>query len=327
MKISVILLNLGGPDSPSAVKPFLFNLFNDKAILRMPALPRYILAWLISTLRFKKAQGIYALMGGASPIVPNTHSQADALEKHLNEDGMNASVTFCMRYWHPRAEQVVTEVVNQKPDHVVLMPLYPQFSTTTTQSSFDEWMFFWNTHKETSSIPVHRCESYFDNAHFIRAHEKLMTPYIDEALTHGRPLILFSAHGLPQDVIDDGDPYQQQIDISAHLIFDALREKYKDTCDMQICYQSRVGPKKWLDPYTDKVIEDASREKRPLVIVPIAFVSDHSETLVELDIEYKELALEHGAPYYGRVPALGNHPDFITCLAEQVHLLINKVII
>lgn len=322
-KTAIVLFNLGGPDSLPAVKPFLFNLFNDPAILRMPALPRYLLAKLISALRNKKARGIYERMGGRSPILPNTIAQANALESALNNQGLNAKAFVCMRYWYPMSAEVVQAVHTFSPDRIILLPLYPQFSTTTTQSSFKDWDAAWRK-AGLPIIPTDSIGCYPINTHMIRAFAELSLPAINQAATHGRPMVLFSAHGLPQSVIADGDPYQYQVEQTALHLKAELITRLGDAFDSIVCYQSKVGPKKWIDPATDKVIEDAAKQKRPIVVVPIAFVSDHSETLVELDQDYRDLAQQNGAPYYGRVPSLACHPLFIDALAGQVQHILNK---
>lgn len=322
-KTAIILFNLGGPDALSAVKPFLFNLFNDPAILRMPALPRYLLAKLISTLRNKKARDIYTRMGGRSPILPNTIAQAHALEVALNNQGLNTKTFVCMRYWHPMSSEVVHAVHNFAPERIILLPLYPQFSTTTTQSSFDDWDNAWKQ-ANLPDIQTDRIGCYPIDKNMIHAFTQLSLPIIHDASAYGRPLILFSAHGLPQSVIDDGDPYQHHVEQTAKHLKAELINRLGDVFDATVCYQSKVGPKKWITPATDQVIEDAAQQKRPIIVVPIAFVSDHSETLVELDQDYRDLALQRGSPYYGRVPSLACHHLFIDALAANVQNIIHQ---
>ncbi|MES2607883.1 MAG: ferrochelatase [Pseudomonadota bacterium] len=322
-KLAVVLFNLGGPDTLAAVKPFLFNLFNDQAILRMPKIPRYLLAKLISGLRAKKARGIYERMGGGSPLLPNTIAQANALEIALNKQGLNAKTFVCMRYWHPMSAEVVQAVHDFAPYQIVLVPLYPQFSTTTTESSFDDWHKSW---KDAGYAPVSTKSigCYPVDPNMIKAFAELSIPIIQEAATHERPMILFSAHGLPQSVVDDGDPYQYHVEQTAKHLKAELTTQLGDIFDSTVCYQSKVGPKKWIDPATDVIIKDAAKQKRAIVVIPVAFVSDHSETLVELDQDYRDLALQCGAPYYGRAPSLACHSSFIEALAGQVRRAINK---
>lgn len=304
---AVILFNLGGPDSLVAVKPFLFNLFYDSAILQIPNPLRWLLAKLISTFRAAKAKSIYQQIGGKSPLLLETQKQACALEEKFKL--LNLKVWSVMRYWHPRAHDVVKDVREFNPKKIILIPLYPQFSTTTTASSINEWLSLTKNLKNITEIVY----SYPTQKHFIMAHQKLLEPFLIQAKKYGNAMILFSAHGLPQKIIDKGDPYKKQIEQSVEKIMAAFPD-----VDHLICYQSKVGLKKWLKPSLDTTIFDCAQAKRSVIIVPISFVSEHSETLVELDIEYRNKAEALGIPYYGRVPALSCHPDFIMCLQKLV---------
>lgn len=310
MKIAVVLFNLGGPDTLAAVKPFLFNLFNDPAIIGAPRPARYLLARLISSRREKKAQGIYAQMGGRSPILPQTQAQADALQRVLNDGGTDEWRCFiAMRYWNPRAEQALREVIQWGPDRVVLLPLYPQFSTTTSSSSLREWLELADRAGLRAKTTALCC--YYANDGWIEALAARTRSAIAEA--GDNPMVLFSAHGLPQKIVDAGDPYQWQVERTV----EALRQKLGDVkFDAEICYQSRVGPLKWIGPSTDECILRAAKAKRRIVIVPVAFVSEHSETLVELDIEYRHLAEANGAACYVRAPTVQVDPPFIAELAR-----------
>ncbi|MBY0280963.1 MAG: ferrochelatase [Alphaproteobacteria bacterium] len=309
-KTAVILFNLGGPDSLKAVRPFLFNLFNDKAIIRLPQPFRYLLAQFISKTRTKKASGIYQKMGGKSPLLENTVAQGKALEESLKGKDSEYKVFIAMRYWHPFAEETVKEVKKYNPDEVVLLPLYPHYSTTTTASSFKEWYLL----AKDIKVPTKEIESYPLDELFIEAHVETLMPVYKEAEKYGTPRILFSAHSLPQKIIDDGDPYQEQTIQTAQAIVSSL----EGNIDYQVCYQSRVGRLKWLEPTTDAEIKRAAADKVPVVVVPISFVSEHSETLVELDIDYKNLAMSLGVPFYGRVPTLSCHPLFLEALKKKV---------
>jgi len=310
MKTAVVLFNLGGPDSLDAVRPFLFNLFSDKAIISLPQPLRYLVAKLISTRRTKTAKAIYEEMGGKSPILEQTQEQARALQTLLNQRG-DYQVFVAMRYWHPFIKDVVAEVKDYEPDKIILLPLYPQFSTTTTGSSFKEW------HKQAKKqklyTPYHEVCCYPFDTHFIQAHLDAIKPKLEEAARYGEPRILFSAHGLPEKIIAKGDPYQWQVERTVSALMRKL-----GNVDYTICYQSRVGPLEWIKPSTDAMIKQAGTEKKPIVVVPIAFVSEHSETLVELDMEYRKLAEESGVPFYARVPALSNAPEFIDSLGWLV---------
>ena len=308
MKVAIILFNLGGPDSLEAVKPFLRNLFSDPAIINLPGWLRLPLARFISSRRAKKAMGIYAKIGGSSPILGQTEAQARALEKALGQGNTDEWRGYvCMRYWHPMTERVVQSVRRYAPDRIVLLPLYPQYSTTTTGSSFKAW-------KEASSftVPSSEIESYPTDPGFIAASVELVRQGLAEAGA-GKKRVLFSAHGLPEKIIKAGDPYQRHVEQTAKAIADAIGD-----LDSTVCYQSRVGPLKWIGPPTEQEIERAGRDGVNVVLYPLSFVSEHSETLVELDMDYRQLASEAGVAKYVRVPTVGTHPKFIDGLATLV---------
>lgn len=311
-RTAVILFNLGGPDNLEAVQPFLFNLFYDPAIISLPNPFRYLLAKLISSRRNEKASGIYKLMGGKSPIVEQTQSQADALEKSLENDG-EYRVFFFMRYWKPFVKDLIAELKKFNPEQIVLLPLYPQFSTTTTSSGFKNWQD--NIGKEFKNIPIKSPCCYYDHPKFVAAYADGIADFYSKAKKLGEPRILFSAHGIPKNRIQQGDPYEFQIGKSVEGIVNKLAI---EGLDYVICYQSKVGPLEWLGPSTESEIKRAASDAVPIIIVPVAFVSEHSETLVELDIEYKHLAEELGIKGYFRVPAITTNPNFIECLKEQV---------
>jgi ferrochelatase len=306
MKIAIILFNLGGPDSLDAVQPFLRNLFSDPAIIGLPAWLRLPLASVIARRRTPKARGIYAKIGGGSPILGQTEAQARALEAALGTEH-DCRGYVCMRYWHPLTERVAQSVQRFAPDRVVLLPLYPQYSTTTTASSFAAW-------KKTATFkaPTVEIESYPTEPGFIRASVELVTQGLADA-GDGAKRVLFSAHGLPEKVIRRGDPYQRQVEQTAAAIAAHL-----GGVDWSVCYQSRVGPLKWIGPPTDSEIRRAASDGTSVVLYPLSFVSEHSETLVELDIEYRHLAEQAGVPKYVRVPTVGTHPHFIHGLANLV---------
>ncbi len=315
MKTAVVLFNLGGPDSPQAVRPFLFNLFSDPAIIALPQPFRGLLARLISGRRHKTAQAIYDQIGGRSPILPQTEDQARALDVVFNtgatEPGEEWKSFVCMRYWHPRADAVIQTVKQWNPDRILLLPLYPQFSTTTTASSLREWYRLAIGHDLVAPTQAVCCWPTMDG--FVTAMTELTEKAIVEAGNFGRPRVLFSAHGLPEKIVAAGDPYAEHVFASASTIAERLG-LVKQEDDWIVCFQSRVGPLKWLGPYTDRTIIQTAQAGRPIVIVPLAFVSEHSETLVELDIEYRHLAEQHGVPAYIRVPTAQTHPAFIAGL-------------
>jgi ferrochelatase len=308
VKVAIILFNLGGPDSLEAVKPFLRNLFSDPAIINLPGWLRLPLARFISSRRAKKAMGIYSKIGGSSPILGQTEAQARALEEALGQGNTDEWRGYvCMRYWHPMTERVVESVKRYAPDRIVLLPLYPQFSTTTTGSSFKAWK-----EASTFTVPSSEIESYPTDPGFIAASVELLKQGLIEAGA-GKTRVLFSAHGLPEKIVKAGDPYQRHVEQTAKAIADAI-----GGLDWTVCYQSRVGPLKWIGPPTEQEIERAGRDGTNVVLYPLSFVSEHSETLVELDMDYRQLASEAGVVKYVRVPTVGTHPKFIDGLARLV---------
>jgi len=312
-RLAVVLFNLGGPDGPKAVQPFLFNLFNDPAIIGAPGPIRWALAKFISSRRAPTAKAIYDEMGGRSPIVPLTQQQAVALDKRLSgSEGWDEVKSFVvMRYWHPRAVDVAKQVADYAPDQVVLLPLYPQFSTTTSGSSLKEWKkaaAAAGMAAPNATVCCHPMEE-----HFIGAHRELISDAIKQAGGTEGVRVLFSAHGLPKKIVDGGDPYQWQVEQTTQAVVKALALPGLDWLN---CYQSRVGPLEWIGPSTEDEILRAAAEGKKIIVVPIAFVSEHSETLVELDIEYRELADQAGAKAYIRVPALGADENYIEALAN-----------
>jgi len=315
-RVAVVLFNLGGPDKPEAVEPFLFNLFYDPAIIRVIRPIRWLIAKLISSRRAPLAQENYAYMGGGSPILPLTRDQALALETCLKPE-VEAKVFIAMRYWHPMSRETALAVKDFAPDRIVLLPLYPQFSTTTTGSSFEAWRKAAGSVGIDSSREVAIC-CYPRNEGFLAAHAEMISVALEKARGAEKVRVLFSAHGLPESIVKAGDPYQVQVEMTVHALVTKVRERFGADFDWRICYQSRVGPMKWLQPSTDGEIRGAGAEKTGLIIVPIAFVSEHVETLVELDIEYKKLAGEADVPHYDRVPALGTSEGFIDGLKEIV---------
>lgn len=310
MKTAVVLFNLGGPDRLDAVRPFLFNLFNDPAIIAAPTPLRFLLAHWISSRRAGTAQEIYRALGGGSPLLANTKAQADALQAALGE---RVRVFIAMRYWHPLSEEAARAVKEFGPDQIVLLPLYPQFSTTTTGSSRTAWARA--AARVGLQVPTKTVCCYPSEMGFVAALAALTRNAYDEALNSGKPRVLFTAHGLPKKVVARGDPYQWQVEQTALAIVRALDI---DDLDWTVCYQSRVGPLEWIGPYTESEIERAGRDRVPIVVVPIAFVSEHSETLVELDITYRDLAKSHGVPWFIRVPTVSANGEFIAGLADRV---------
>jgi len=311
MKRAVILFNLGGPDKLESVEPFLFNLFNDPAIISIPSIFRYPLAKLISKRRAPIAKNIYREIGNKSPILELTQDQAKSLENTLSAKG-HYKCFVIMRCWYPRAVDVIKEVKGYNPDEIILLPLYPQYSASTSGSSIKEWNHL--CRKENYEVKTKTICCYPTENNFLQSHANLIKKTIKN-LENKDFKLLFSAHGLPENKIKKGDPYQWQVEQTVDGIMARLT---KENLDHTISYQSRVGPLKWIGPSTDEIIIKYSKEKKGIVIVPVAFVSEHSETLVELDIEYKKLAEKNGCSFYKRVPALGIEENFIKGLADLV---------
>ena len=317
MRVAVILFNLGGPDKLESVQPFLFNLFQDPAIISVPQPFRWMLAKLISSRRAPIAQEIYEHIGGKSPLLELTTEQANALEAECSDIG-DVKAFICMRYWHPMSPETVANVKAYNPDKIILLPLYPQFSTTTSGSSIKDWLK--QARKAGLTAPTVEICCYPRESGWISSQAKLVAETYAKSIASQKsgdpkPRFLFSAHGLPKKVIEKGDPYQWQVEQTSAAVAEMLDI---DGLDWLVCYQSRVGPLEWIGPSTEDEIERAGKEGVPLIVVPIAFVSEHSETLVELDIEYGELAEEAGVPAYHRVPAVGTHPDFISAIGSLV---------
>lgn len=315
--IGVVLLQLGGPDSLDAVQPFLYNLFCDPDIIDLPFafLFRKRLAKFIAAKRGPKVQELYKHIGGKSPILKLTNRQARALEKELNKS-MNAKVYVAMRYWHPMTEAVVEQIYNDGIEKVILLPLYPHYSKTTTGSSVNEWNRILKL-QNLNSIPTSVIEQYYDHPLYVqgivhninRALKRV--PYKDRSKVH----LVFSAHGTPIKLVKDGDPYSHQI----RKTCEAVVAEGRFGLEHHLCFQSKVGPQKWLKPSLDGTIQKLAEEKvSHVLVIPIAFVSDHIETLSEINMEAKEEAKELGIQYFDLMPALHTNPLFIKALADVV---------
>jgi len=314
-RIAVVLFNLGGPDSPEAVKPFLLNLFRDPAILRVPFFVRPLLARIIARARVKPASENYAILGGKSPLLELTQDQGAAIAAALAKRGVEAKSFIAMRYWHPFALETARAVKAWNPDEVFLLPLYPQFSTTTTGSSLIDWRDAASRAGLARQVTTLCC--WFGDDGYVAATAAMLRRALDAAKAEAtHPIrVLFSAHGLPETIVQKGDPYQFQVEATVARVVAALGE---DGLDHVVCYQSRATPQKWLDPSTEVVIEQAAHDKVAVLVVPIAFVSEHSETLVELDVEYKEMAEKLGVPGYYRAPAQNSDAGFIDSVADMI---------
>ena len=312
MKKAVILFNLGGPDSLDAVEPFLFNLFNDPAIISLPGILRYPLAKLISKRRTPVAKAIYAEMGGKSPILEETKTQVKAIEKSLEKESDDYKCFIVMRCWNPRAKEVIKDVKKFNPEQIILLPLYPQYSNATSGSSIKEWLDICKKEKVKTDTKIVCC--YPTEKDFILSYASLIKEKIDTN-NLDKITLIFSAHGLPENKIKQGDPYQWQVE---NTVSDLVKKLSIKNLNYILSYQSRVGPLKWIGPSTEKVIKQEAQKKKIIIVVPVAFVSEHSETLVELDIEYKKLAIENGSKNYVRVPAVTVNEHFIHSLKSSI---------
>jgi len=311
-RVGIVLFQLGGPDTLEAIEPFLYNLFCDPDIIDFPfaRIGRKPLAKLISSTRARKVQHHYATIGGGSPIRRHTERQAKALERELQEEGIDAHCFVAMRYWHPFTFEAIEQVRQAECDELVLLPMYPQYSSTTTGSSLNEW-----NRKFCDDIPVHRVENFYRNTLYLDA----VAAKVDEALGRfsepSRPEILFSAHSVPVAVVEKGDPYQHQIEETVRLVMQ--RGGWSNT--HRLCYQSKVGASRWLQPSLHTTLRQLAAEKRREVcIVPIAFVSDHVETLGEIDHEARHLAEQLGFTQFEMSAGLNDSPKFIRALSEIV---------
>jgi protoporphyrin/coproporphyrin ferrochelatase len=322
-RTGVLLLNLGGPDQLEDVRPFLFNLFSDPEIIRLP-FPwlQKPLAWLISTLRSTKSQENYLAIGGGSPLRHITEAQAQALQESLEEKGQSAGIYIGMRYWHPFTEEAIARIKRDRIDQLVILPLYPQFSISTSGSSFRLLEKIWQEDPYLNRVDYTVIRSWYQQPGYLQAMAQLVATELDQFPNPDNVHIFFSAHGVPVSYVEEaGDPYQKEIEECTTLIMQTLNRPNPHT----LAYQSRVGPVEWLKPYTeDAITELADEGVKEMLVVPISFVSEHIETLQEIDIEYRELAEESGIKDFRRVPALNTHPVFIDALAELVVNAINS---
>ena len=320
-RVGVLLLNLGGPERIQDVGPFLYNLFADPEIIRLPnpALQKP-LAWLISTLRSSKSQEAYRSIGGGSPLRRITEQQARELQSELRQRGIEATSYVAMRYWHPFTESAVADIKADGIDEVVVLPLYPHFSISTSGSSFRELQRLRLLDPDFQKLPLRCIRSWFDHPGYVRSMAELIAEEIRASDVPEEAHVFFSAHGVPKSYVEEaGDPYQQQIEACTALIMEELKSSLGTSNPHTLAYQSRVGPVEWLKPYTEEALEALGEAKtRDLVVVPISFVSEHIETLEEIDIEYRELATESGVVNFRRVRALDTYPPFIKGLADMV---------
>jgi ferrochelatase len=316
-KTGVVLLNLGGPDTQEDVKPFLYNLFADPEIIRLPfAWMQKPLAWAIANSRAEKSKRNYAAIGGGSPLRQITEEQAAALKAKLAADGFDVPIYIAMRYWHPFTEDVVRQLKADRVERIIILPLYPQYSITTTGSSLKLLDQLWQQDPQLAQIERVTIGSWYDHPGYVEAMVAAIAHELDQLPEPDKAHVLFSAHGIPASYVQDaGDPYQQEMEACVRLIWKHLDRLNNYT----LSYQSRVGPVKWLQPYTEKVLPQlAAQGVRDLVVVPISFISEHIETLEEIDREYRELALSSGIKTFRRVPTLNTDSQFIATLSDMV---------
>ena len=322
-KTGVLFLNLGGPETIEDVKPFLYNLFADPEIIRLPyAWMQKPLARFIANTRSKKSERNYAKIGGGSPLRALTEEQAESLSNHLKSEGYDLPVYIAMRYWHPFTEDVVKQLISDSIERVIILPLYPQYSISTTGSSLKLLDKLWAADPKLAQIERFTISSWYDQPRYLEAMASYIAKEIDAFDTPESAHVLFSAHGIPQSYVTDaGDPYQKEMEACVKLIWKHLDRPN----DYTLSYQSRVGPVKWLTPYTEDALPQlAARGVKNLVVVPISFISEHIETLEEIDQEYRELALEAGIRNFHRVPCLNSDPTFIAGLADMVRVFLRE---
>jgi protoporphyrin/coproporphyrin ferrochelatase len=310
-RIAVVLFQLGGPDTQEAVEPFLYNLFCDPDIINFPGsfLARKPLARYISSRRSKTVKHHYAEIGGGSPIRRLTEQQARALEVALRPH-MPARTAVAMRYWHPDTQEAIASIESLPFDELVLLPLYPHYSFATTGSSLKEWD---RLYKPT--VPVHRIESFYDHPDYIAAIVERINAVLRQLPRPNDVHLVFSAHGLPMALIEKGDPYPQHIDATVKLV----RELGAWPNPHVLCFQSRVGPQKWLAPSLTSTIEKLAGDGvRRVLVVPISFVTEHIETLYEINIEARQYAGSFGIADFHMMRALNDSPLLIRALADLV---------
>jgi ferrochelatase len=311
-RVGVVLFQLGGPDTLAAIEPFLYNLFCDPDIIDFPfaRIGRKPLAKLISTTRARKVQHHYATIGGSSPIRRFTERQAQALETELNNRGADARCFVAMRYWHPFTREAIAQLEAAHCDEVVLLPLYPQYSSTTTGSSLNEWRRLFH-----GDVPVRNVGPFYRHPTYLDAVIEKIEAALARFPVPARPEIVFSAHSIPLSIVATGDPYQRQIEETVRLLMErgGWPNRYR------LCYQSKVGASKWLQPSLHRTLHDLASEKvREVCIVPVAFVSDHVETLGEIDHEAREEALRLGITQFEMSAGLNDSPRFVSALGELV---------
>lgn len=334
--IAIVLFNIGGPTKPEEIKSYLMNFFSDKFIIRLPYLFRKTLAFIISRTRCAKSTKIYNSIGGSSPILNNTKAQANALEKNLNNlsDEYSYYVHISMRYWHPFSEEVIKTIIsNDIYDQIILLPLYPQCSSTTTVSAYENWIAKFNKLTKNSEKFFKKTKlicNHYNQEKFIESYYQLILEQTQEAkkiseLKQLRYKLFFSAHSIPEFLVEKyGDPYKKQVISTVEKIVEKLQKNFDNNLEYIITYQSKIGKMKWLEPKTENELMNAAKNRIIPVLIPITFVSENSETLFELDIEYKNLLLNHGMNYFFRVSTVSCNQLYIDCLTELITKTINS---
>ncbi len=310
---ALILLNMGGPDSLDTIEPFLYNLFSDRELIQLPlgGLLQKPFARLISHFRSRKVRESYEYIGGSSPLLAWTQKQAAGIAERL--DGQVVPFVV-MRYWQPRAAEVLLQLKEQGITQAVVLSMYPHYTGATTGSSIND--FRRHAAKLYPELEYRLIEQWYDWPGYITALANRVREGLDKyhELMRDEVRILFSAHALPQKFIERGDPYRQQVETTAWEVMEQVGD-----CRWSIAYQSRSGPVRWMAPGTDdEIVRLGSEGERALLMVPISFVSDHIETLEEIDLQYRLLAEQHGIPHFQRAPSLNDHADFLDGMADLV---------
>jgi ferrochelatase len=316
MKIGVLVFNLGGPESLRDVKPFLYRLFSDPEIIRIKWTPlRKAIAYTIATLRRKKSEGYYAQIGGGSPLRRLTEEQAAALESELRRRGIDAQTFVGMCTWRPFLKEAMERIAQTDIDQLVILPLFPQYSFTTTRAGFEIVRQLVTATPRLKATNIRWISTWAEHPAYIEAFGLAVERELNTFSNPEKVHILFSAHSIPASYVREGDPYLDQTKASVERIMDRLGRKNP----YALSFQSKIGPVKWLEPATNDVLQDyGKRGLQDVLVVPISFVSEHIETLYELDILYKKVAKEAGIPNFKRVPALNSDPAFVKALSDIV---------
>jgi ferrochelatase len=316
MKLGVLLFNLGGPETLRDVRPFLYRLFSDPEIIRVKWTPlRKLIAFLIATFRHKTSEGYYSQIGGGSPLRRLTEQQAEALAAELKSRSSNVQTFVGMCTWHPFLDEAVERVQRSDIDSLVILPLFPQYSVTTTGSGFAALRRLIEARPEFKKLNIQWVSAWPDQPTYIQSFAEAIERELARFTDSGKVHILFSAHSIPESYVKEGDPYLDQTKQTVELVMDRLGRRHP----YQLCFQSKIGPVKWLEPFTSDVITKLGKEGvEDVLVVPISFVSEHIETLYELDILFKKIAAEAGVSNFRRVPALNSDATFIRALAEIV---------